>query len=250
MRQRAHSRRLADHPTRSRVCRRTRGQPINITADTLELRDKEKIAIFTGKVKAIQGDSTIECAKLIVYYDGDQEAATPRVAGATPAAKPSRGASTGSLPTSQQIRRMEAEGGVIVTQKDQVAQGDRGVYDMKANTATLFGNVTATQGPNVVKGDKLSVDLDTGYSRVESQGGSQRVSTTLIPKDKAEDDDDDEKKKKQKARREREKEKKKPEAANPAPGPRSAAPAPGAAAAVRPARPTRQTATEPAQTSR
>jgi lipopolysaccharide export system protein LptA len=56
---------------------KNRGQPINITADSLELRDKEKIATFICKVKAIQGDATIECAKLIVYYDGDQVAGGP-----------------------------------------------------------------------------------------------------------------------------------------------------------------------------
>lgn len=152
-----------------------RGQPINITADTLELRDKEKIAIFSGKVKATQGNSIIECAKMTVFYDGDPAGSspgTPRPAGAS------------AMPASSQIRRLEADGGVIVTQKDQMATGNRGIYDMRANNVTLIGDVTATQGKNTIKGDKLIVDLTTGYSRVEStQSGGQRVMGTFNPSD-------------------------------------------------------------------
>ena len=47
---------------------------------------------------------------------------------------------------SQQIKRAEAKGDVLVTQKDQTAKGDNGVFDMKTNTVTLTGNVVVTQG--------------------------------------------------------------------------------------------------------
>ena len=47
-----------------------------------------------------------------------------------PAAKPGPGGSS-------QISRLEAKGGVTVTQKDQTATGDTGLFDMKANTVTL-----------------------------------------------------------------------------------------------------------------
>ena len=46
----------------------------------------------------------------------------------------------------QQIRRMEARGSVVVTQKDQRAIGDRAEFDMRTNTVTLIGNVVVTQG--------------------------------------------------------------------------------------------------------
>ena len=38
---------------------------------------------------------------------------------------------------------------------------------MRANTVTLLGNVVISQGPNVVRGDRLTVDMTTGVSRVE-----------------------------------------------------------------------------------
>ena len=67
----------------------------------------------------------------------------------------------------QQIRRVEAKGDVFVIQKDQTATGESGVFDMQANTVTLLGNVVISQGQNVVKGDRLTVDITSGTSRVE-----------------------------------------------------------------------------------
>ena len=63
---------------------------------------------------------------------------------------------------------MEAHGSVVVTQKDQVATGDLGIFEVKLNVVTLIGNVTMTQGQNVIRGQKLTVDLNTNVSRVES----------------------------------------------------------------------------------
>jgi lipopolysaccharide export system protein LptA len=139
------------------------GKPIKINSATLEVRDKDKVATFTGDVHLVQGDTTLRSKRLVVFYDDD------------PAAKPAT-VQPGAQ-QNQQIKRVEAKGDVIVTQKDQTATGENGVFDMKANTVTLLGNVVISQGPNVVKGDKLTVDMTSGVSRVE--GG--RVRALLTP---------------------------------------------------------------------
>ena len=82
----------------------------------------------------------------------------------------------------QKIKRLEAHGDVVVTQKDQTATGELGIFDMKANTVTLTGNVMMTQGQNVLRGDRLIVDLTTGVSRVESgKKGQGRVQGLFLP---------------------------------------------------------------------
>jgi lipopolysaccharide export system protein LptA len=82
----------------------------------------------------------------------------------------------------QKIKRLEARGGVVVTQKEQTATGETGVFDMKANTVTLTGNVVMTQGQNVLRGDRLVVDLTSGVSRVESgKNGQGRVQGLFQP---------------------------------------------------------------------
>ena len=72
---------------------------------------------------------------------------------------------------SSSIRRLEARGNVVVTQKDQVVTGETAVFDTKTNLVTMLGGVVLTQGKNVLRGDRLMVDMTTGVSRVESDSG-------------------------------------------------------------------------------
>jgi len=72
---------------------------------------------------------------------------------------------------SSSIRRLEARGGVTVTQKEQVVTGETAVFDTKTNQITMQGNVVLTQCKNVLRGDRLMVDMTTGVSRVESDSG-------------------------------------------------------------------------------
>jgi lipopolysaccharide export system protein LptA len=51
---------------------------------------------------------------------------------------------------------------------------------VKANTVTLTGNVVVTQGTNVLRGDRMVVNLTTGVSTVESNK-SQRVEGLFNP---------------------------------------------------------------------
>lgn len=136
-----------------------RNQPVNIKAASLEVHDRDKVATFSGNVHLVQGDTTLRCKTLIVYYDADQTGG--------PAVKSAAPGPTGS----SQISKMKAMGGVIVTQKDQTAAGDSAIYDMKTNSVTLIapagGFVAVTQGPNVARGPRLVVHLDTGVSHFE-----------------------------------------------------------------------------------
>jgi lipopolysaccharide export system protein LptA len=58
-----------------------------------------------------------------------------------------------------------------VTQKDQVVTGDTAVFDAKTNLITMRGGVVLTQCRNVLRGDRLLVDMTSGVSRVESDSG-------------------------------------------------------------------------------
>ena len=69
------------------------------------------------------------------------------------------------------IKRLEARGNVVVTQKDQVVTGETAVFDTKTNLITMLGGVVLTQCKNVLRGDRLMVDMTTGVSRVESDSG-------------------------------------------------------------------------------
>lgn len=146
-----------------------RDKPIKINSATLEVRDKDKMATFSGDVHLVQGDTTLRSKTLVVFYDDD----TPPKPGSTSAS-----AAQAAPAQSQQIKRVEAKGNVIVVQKDQTATGESGIFDMRANTVTLLGNVIISQGQNVVKGDTLTVDMTTGVSRIACGKAQEKCRVT------------------------------------------------------------------------
>jgi lipopolysaccharide export system protein LptA len=154
-----------------------RDKPIKINAASLDVRDKEKIATFAGDVHLVQGDVDMRSSTLVVFYDDQpppaQPAPSPSKSGKAPAA-------SAEIPPpqqqqSQQIKRVEAKGGVIVRmlQKDQTATGEQGIFDMRANTVTMQGHVVISQGPNILRGDTLTVDMNSGASTLtcDNKGG-------------------------------------------------------------------------------
>jgi lipopolysaccharide export system protein LptA len=149
-----------------------RDQPVHIEAATLEVRDKEKQATFSGNVRVTQGDTGMRCQSLVVFYD---QSGANSSGGSMKAATPGPGGQ-------QKIKKLEARGSVVVTQKEQTATGDFGLFDMQTNTVTLSGNVVLTQGKNVLRGERLVVDLTSGVSRVESgKNGHGRVQGLFLP---------------------------------------------------------------------
>ena len=154
-----------------------RDKPIQIEAASLEVRDKSKEATFAGNVKVVQGDTTMTSKTLVVFYDQSSpgEPQAPPAPGKKAAAKSAPGAPMQSATPgpggSSSIKRLEARGNVVVKQKDQVVTGDKATFDTKANLITMSGGVVLTQCQNVLRGDRLMVDMTTGVSRVESDAG-------------------------------------------------------------------------------
>jgi lipopolysaccharide export system protein LptA len=148
--------------------------PIEITADSLEVVQDRKIATFAGKVDAVQGDLVLTADQLRVHY-GDEAGAAP------------------GPPGMGSIRRIEAEGNVFLSSPRETAQGDSGVYDVTANQLTMEGAVVLTQGENVIRGQRLEVDLVSGRSRMfaavpSTEGGEapQRVRALFTPESSTE----------------------------------------------------------------
>ena len=100
-------------------------EPIEITADSMEWLNDEKIAIARGNADAVQGNYTLSAHVL-----------TAHMAETSPedSSAPSR------------IRRIDAEGIVILTTPKETARGGTGTYDLEKKTAVLVGSVVLTQG--------------------------------------------------------------------------------------------------------
>ena len=153
-----------------------RDQPIQIEAASLEMRDKKKEATFAGNVKVVQGDTTMTSKTLVVFYESNSDKQP------APQAAPAKGQKGAPIQSAtpgpggaSSIKRLEARGNVVVTQKDQVVTGETAVFDTKTNLITMLGGsggqVVLTQCQNALRGDRLKVDMTTGVSRVESDQG-------------------------------------------------------------------------------
>jgi len=137
--------------------------PVSIDAAKLEYFDKEQKLVYSGGVVAKQGDSTLRSTNLVIFL------ASSVIQGA-PAA------STGN--SDSQIKRMEAAGPVTIISKDQIGTGDRATYNKEDNKFLLLGNVTLSQGGNVIKGkpeSRLVYDLTTSQAVIE--GGVNSLMT-------------------------------------------------------------------------
>jgi lipopolysaccharide export system protein LptA len=152
------------------------GQPIQIDAKSLEVHDKQRQATFTGDVKVVQGDTTMTCNKLVVFYGQEMGIGDDRSVVAS-------NSTADVVPTTQNIRLIEAHGDVTVLSKDQRASGDLGVYDPLTKMITLTGNVVVTQGKNVIHGGRVVVNTITGNAHVEPAPGTPdgRVRALIIP---------------------------------------------------------------------
>lgn len=152
--------------------------PVKISADSLEMRDKEGVAVFSGNVAVVQGQTTLKAGKMTVYYNkaqsGDKDAAakTPQPSGAA-------GLSAAG------IDHLEVSDKVYLKSGTQVATGDSGTYDGKSQVLVLQGKkVVLTDGDNVATGCKLTAHVDTGKAFLESCKGADkgRVSIIMAPK--------------------------------------------------------------------
>ena len=137
--------------------------PIEISADALEVQQDKRVAVFTGNVRAIQGNIVLAADKISVEYadDGDE---------------------------TNTIRTIDAEGNVFFSTPTETAEGDFGTYDVMNGIITLNGSVILTQGNNILRGNSLMLNLINGVSRVEAapdDGG--RVRGLFVPKKEAEE---------------------------------------------------------------
>ncbi|MBZ9820792.1 LptA/OstA family protein [Mesorhizobium sp. CA4] len=142
-------------------------QPIQIESDKLEVRQAESMAVFSGNVTVNQGPTLLKAGKMTVYYVKDANAGKSAAAGAS--------AMTGSA----NIDHLEVENKVYVKSNDQVATGDSGTFDMKTQVLVLKGKeVVLSQGDNVLKGCKLTVQMKSGLANVDGCGGRVMMSFT------------------------------------------------------------------------
>lgn len=172
-------------------------QPIEISSDSLELLQQKNQAIFRGHVIVVQGDVHIKSEKMTVFYKNSSTDS-----------KSSKGNKNidenGKTPDSaisekSSIEKIIVEKNVFLSTPEETASGANGIYDVLNKKIYLNDNVVLTRGKNVLKGNKLIYDFETGKSNLSAasvvgqdtkeSGGNGRVKALFIPENNKENSD-------------------------------------------------------------
>ncbi|PTV93523.1 lipopolysaccharide export system protein LptA [Rhodobacter aestuarii] len=124
-------------------------EPVEVTADSLDVNQTDGNAIFTGNVVIIQGPLRLSAARVQVEYGSAEK---------------------------KSISELQASGGVTLVTASEAAESRDAVYNVAAGSVVMTGDVLLTQGDNVLSGQRLDVDLKTGTGQMQG-----RVRTVLQP---------------------------------------------------------------------
>ena len=130
--------------------------PVDIIADEMQWNDDKKVAYAIGNAIATQGEKKISANKLIVHLDQEED--------------------------TNEIILIEAEGNVIFTNKKEVATGKIAKYDFIKNNIIIEDTVTLKRDDNIMKGELLVMDLNTGISQITSDKSTKKVKMRFSPK--------------------------------------------------------------------
>ena len=117
-------------------------EPVEITADSLDVNQSDGTATFEGSVIIGQGGLRLSADKVRVEYGDGENGQT-------------------------EIKRLLATGNVTLVSTDEAAEADSAVYSVVDGTIALAGSVLVTQGPAAISGDRLTVNLETGDGAIE-----------------------------------------------------------------------------------
>ncbi len=149
---------------------RLEGRQDTITArDSLEYWETKNMAVARGDAVAVREDKRIQADVLSAHFEPDAE---------------------GNLA----LTRIDAFDNVSIATATEFASGDRGVYYVEREFATLTGSVKITREENQMNGEYAEVDMKTGISRLLAGApgtkGTTRVQGLIVPKRKPKTDEE------------------------------------------------------------
>ena len=142
---------------------------VEIISDELEWNEKEKIAYARGNASAEQKDKKLMADELIVHLSKDNK----------------------NTKNNNEIVMIEAIGNVIFSSKEDKATGNNAVYNIVKNNIILDGNVILKRKENIMQGEHLEMDLNTGVSSISNGKEGEKVRMLFSTKNDGETITDD-----------------------------------------------------------
>lgn len=120
---------------------------IDITADLSEFRQTEKLVLLQGSVDVHQGPLRVRADAIKLSYEpNEEEIENPEYDGV--------------------VTTLVATGAVRIDCNGERASGETAYYNVLKRTIDLTGKVMLAREGNILTGDRLKIDLNSGSSRI------------------------------------------------------------------------------------
>jgi len=135
-----------------------RQQPIHVEADSLEVREMEKISIYSGNVHLVQGSLEINSSQMTLFFNDNKEASVMKM--------------TGAPATFRQLDDQQQE---IYGEAEQIE------YYQSESNLILIGNARVTHVGDTIDSNKIQIDTITGSMKAGSTNSEGRVRMLIQP---------------------------------------------------------------------
>lgn len=141
-------------------------EPIVIRSNSVEVDYKRYIVTFTGDVDIRNGELTIDCQKMFLYYQNLPDLDAPDK-------------------TRSSIDKIIAEGKVIISRPaGGLAMAEKAVYFSEDEKVVLTGKPVIKQGDDFVEGARITLYLNENRSVVEGSSDAKAKAVLFPKKDK------------------------------------------------------------------
>jgi len=133
--------------------------PVDFSADRIELQDRSDRAVLSGNVDVTQGDMRLRADRVTIAYNSANH---------------------------NQVNRMDASGGVVLTSRTETARAQFGIYDLRTRLVTMVGGVVLQRpGQGETRGNRMVLNLNTGFASLDggtvAGGKGGRVTGRFTP---------------------------------------------------------------------
>jgi len=136
-------------------------QPIEVEADSLEIRENDNISIYSGNVRLVQGSLNARSDKLVIHFDDDKNLVLMEMTGA---------------PAS--FRQLDDEN------REMIGQADKLDYYEPKSLLELKGNARFSNDRDLIEGSTISINTDNNNLQAASPEADKRVRVVIQPKGK------------------------------------------------------------------
>jgi len=136
-----------------------RDQPIEIEADQLEVREQERVSIYQGNVKLVQGSLEINADRVVIHFNEANELTLMEMTG-TPAT----------------LRQLDDN------QQEMWGEAKQIDYTQSKSLLELRDSARLSQAGDIIESDLIRINTESSRLQAGSMESDQRVKMLIQPK--------------------------------------------------------------------